>query len=281
MSAALVDPLAARTSPVEGLGEALLRTGRVVLTAALSIAAILGLWLAFLKVFDVDSLVGKSPTQVWDYLFSGADAGAHRHNLLHGLNQTLYDAGVGYVAGLAAAMIAALAFVLFRPLEQALLPVAIVVRSIPLVAMTPLIIFVFGRGVLGTAVIAGLVVFFPSLVTICFGLRSASRQATELCQVYGAGRWMIARKVMLPSSLPAFFASARISVPGAIVGAMIAEWLSTGRGLGYAMATDPNSFDYAHLWASVAVLTTTSVLVYFALAAVEALALVRIGAPSD
>jgi ABC-type nitrate/sulfonate/bicarbonate transport system permease component len=280
VTTALVDPSAVRSSPIAGIGDALLRTGRVVLTAAVSVAVIIGLWIAFLKVFHVNSLVGKSPGQVWQYLF-GDDAAAHRKNLMHGLRQTLYDAGVGYVVGLGAAAIVALAFVLFRPLEQALLPVAIVVRSIPLVAMTPLIIFVFGRGVMGTAVIAGLIVFFPSLVTICFGLRSASRQATELCQVYGAGRLTVARKVMLPSSLPAFFASARISVPGAIVGAMIAEWLSTGRGLGYAMATDPNSFDYAHLWASVAVLTATSVLIYFALAAVEALALARIGAPTD
>ena len=150
-------------------------------------------------------------------------------------------------------------------------------RSIPLVAMTPLINVVFGRGITGTAVIAGLVVFFPTLVTIAFGLRSASRQATELCKVYGAGRWTIAQKVMLPSSLPAFFAAARISVPGAIVGAMIAEWLSTGRGLGYAMAVDPNAFDYGHLWASVVVLTVVSVLMYFALAAIEAIVLSRFG----
>lgn len=264
-----------RTSAVANVGDALKRTGRVVLTAALSVAVILVAWVAFLKYFDVDSLIGKSPTQVWDYLTSGSTAGDNRAKLLHGLGETLTDAGIGYGVGLVAAVVVALLFVLFRPLEQTLLPTAIVVRSIPLVAMTPLINVVFGRGLTGTAVIAGLVVFFPSLVTMCFGLRSASRQATELCRVYGAGRWTVARKVMLPSSLPAFFASARISVPGAIVGAMIAEWLSTGRGLGYAMAVDPNAFDYGHLWASVVVLTVTSVLLYFVLAAVEALVLAR------
>lgn len=278
---ALVEPTALRAGAVSTVGDALLRTGRAVLTAALSLTAIIGIWIAFLHVFNVNSLVGKSPQQVWSYVFGAGDAAAHRSKLMHGLWQTLEDAGLGYAAGLAAGMLGALAFVLFRPIEQALLPVAIVVRSIPLVAMTPLIIFIFGRGVTGTAVIAGLVVFFPSLVTICFGLRSASRQATELSQVYGAGRWMIARKVMLPSSLPAVFASARISVPGAIVGAMVAEWLSTGRGLGYAMATDPNAFDYADLWASVAVLTLVSAVLYFALAAVEALALSRVGAAGE
>ncbi len=279
MSSVAALPAAAEHAPaLQSVGDAIKRTARVVLTAALSTAVIIAAWYAFLTVFDVNSLIGKSPTQVWQYLTSGAEASAHRSKLWHGLSETLFDAGLGYLFGLAAAIVTALAFVLVRPLEQTLLPLAIVVRSIPLVAMTPLINIVFGRGITGTAVIAGLVVFFPSLVTVCFGLRSASRQATELCRVYGAGRLMIARKVMLPSALPAFFAAARISVPGAIVGAMIAEWLSTGRGLGYAMATDPNAFDYGHLWAAVAVLTVTSVLLYFALAAVEALVLTRFGA---
>lgn len=270
-----------RTAAVISVGDALKRTGRTVLTGAISVAVVLTAWVAFLKYFDVSSLIGKSPTQVWDYLFDGTTASANRSKLLRGLWETLTDAGIGYFVGLFGGLLVALFFVLYRPLEQMLLPFAIVVRSIPLVAMTPLINVVFGRGLTGTAVIAGLVVFFPSLVTICFGLRSASRQATELCVVYGAGRWTIARKVMLPSSLPAFFAAARISVPGAIVGAMIAEWLSTGRGLGYAMATDPNAFDYGHLWASVVVLTTTSVVIYFALAAIEALVLARFGPSGD
>jgi ABC-type nitrate/sulfonate/bicarbonate transport system permease component len=263
---------------IASLADAAKRSLRTILTATISIAFVLGLWYGFLHVFNVSSLVGKSPTEVWSYLTSGPAAAGHRTKLLRGLWETLFDAGVGYLAGLAGAMIAALIFVLYRPVEQALLPVAIVIRSVPLIAMTPLIILVFGRGIIGTAVIVGIVVFFPSMVTIAFGLRSASRQSIELCQVYGASRAVIATKVLIPSSMPAFFASARVAVPSAIVGAMVAEWLSTGRGLGYAMATDPNSFDYGHLWAAVALLTAVSALLYFALTAVEAVVLARFGA---
>jgi ABC-type nitrate/sulfonate/bicarbonate transport system permease component len=64
------------------------------------------------------------------------------------------------------------------------------------------------------------------------GLRPASRQSADLARAYGGGTWTVARKVMLPSSLPALFASARIAVPGAVVGAMLTEWLATGQGLG-------------------------------------------------
>ena len=200
-----------------------------------TMAAVVVLWIIFLQVYDLDPLVAKSPIDIYHYLFTGTDASTHRSLVSSGLGRTLLDAGLGFIAGLTAAVTVAVVFVLLRSVEQALLPMAVVVRSVPLVALTPLITLIFGRGLMATTVISGLIVFFPALVTMTFGLRSASRQAADLCRAYGAGGWTIARKVMLPSAVPAFFASARVGVPGALIGAMLAEWLSTGQGLGYAM----------------------------------------------
>lgn len=248
---------------------------RPVLNVVVTMTAVIVLWIIFLQVYDLDPLVAKSPVDIFHYLFTDSDAGAHRSLVASGLGRTLLDAGLGFVAGLVAAVGVAVVFVLLRSVEQALLPMAVVVRSVPLVAMTPLITLVFGRGLMATTVISGLVVFFPALVTMTFGLRSASRQAADLCRAYGAGGWTIARKVMLPSAVPAFFASARVGVPGALIGAMLAEWLSTGQGLGYAMLKDSSTFDYDHLWASVAVLTAVSALAYNIIASVETVALAR------
>jgi ABC-type nitrate/sulfonate/bicarbonate transport system permease component len=252
-------------------GAVLRPVGNVVVT----MAAVVVLWIVFLQIFDLDPLVAKSPADVWRYLFEGGQAGAHRSLMMSGLGRTLGDAGLGFAAGLAGAVAVSLVFVMSRSVEQAVLPLAVVVRSVPLVAMTPLITLVFGRSLLGTTVISGLVVFFPALVTMTFGLRSASRQAADLCRAYGGGDWVVARKVMLPSAVPAFFASARVGVPGALIGAMLAEWLSTGQGLGYAMLRDSSTFDYDHLWASVAVLTLVSALAYNLIAAIETVALAR------
>lgn len=260
------DPLASALRVLRPLGSGLA-----------SLAVVLLLWYGFLELFSLDPLVAKSPTDVVRYLFSGADAGAHRSSVASGLGQTLHDAALGFVGGLVSASVVALVFVLFRPVEQAMLPIAVLVRSVPLVAMTPVLTLVFGRGLLGTMVISGILVFFPALVTIVFGLRSTSKQAVDLCRAYGAGGWTVARKVMLPSALPALFASARVGVPGAVVGAMLAEWLATGRGLGYAMLTDASTFEYDHLWSSVAAITLTSVVLYYLIAALEQVVLARYG----
>jgi ABC-type nitrate/sulfonate/bicarbonate transport system permease component len=254
------------------------RVVRPLLSAVITLAVIIGLWFAFLWAFNVDPLIGKSPHDVWIYLTKGSafeSGAAARASVLGGLGRTLLDATFGFVAGLAAAAAVALSFVLSRTAAGMLLPLAVLVRSVPLVAMTPVLTLVFGRGIMATTVISGIVVFFPALVTMTFGLRSASRQAAELVRAYGGGTWTIARKVMLPSALPALFASARVAVPGAVIGAMLAEWLATGKGMGYGMLQDANAFNYVDIWASVALLTGVSVLLYNLIAIAESAVLAR------
>ena len=80
--------------------------------------------------------------------------------------------------------------------------------------------------------IAAIVVLFPALVNIVLGLRGASPQALDVIRVNGGSSVTELTKVRIPSALPQFFASVRISVPGAIVGAMLAEWLVGFDGMG-------------------------------------------------
>ncbi|WP_169514788.1 ABC transporter permease [Actinomadura atramentaria] len=262
------------------LGPAARRLGATLLSLALSLALIAIGWTAFLKALDVNPLVAKSPADVWRYLMSGPEAGAHRDLVGDGLRVTLRDAGAGLVAGLAAAAVVAVAFVLWRTAERSFMPIAMVVRSVPLVAMTPVITLIFGRDLLATTVISGIVVFFPALVNLVFGLRSSSAQAADLVRAYGGGPWTTMRKVMVPSALPAFFASARIAAPGSLIGALLAEWLATGKGLGYAMLTSGSTFKYDELWASVVAVTLASLAVYALIGVLEAVVLARY-APRD
>lgn len=251
-------------------------------SVAVSFALILGAWLAFIEYFSINPMVVRSPTDVWAYLFTQEESGAHRSLVYDGLWITVRDAGLGLVAGLVTASLVAMLFALSRTAEQSFMPVAMIVRSVPLIAMTPLLTLIFGQGLMATTVITGLVVFFPALVTIVFGLRSASPQAADLIRAYGGTSWTTLRKVMIPSALPSFFSSARISAPGAFVGAMLAEWLATGKGLGYQMLQDVSTFESDDLWASVLVITLTSLLTYSTIGVLEAFVLARYGpAPKE
>jgi ABC-type nitrate/sulfonate/bicarbonate transport system permease component len=251
------------------------RLARPLFNAVVTMVVIIGLWWAAVATLGISPLIAKTPADVWTYLIHGAKAGSGGQSVWGGLGRTMLDASYGFAAGMAAAVLVAVSFVLSRIIAGMLLPLAVLIRAVPLVAMAPVLTLVFGRGLVATTVIAGIVVFFPALVTMTYGLRSASRQSADLVRAYGGGTPAVLRKVMLPSALPALFASARIAAPGAVVGAMLAEWLATGVGMGYGMLLDANTFNYVDIWASAALLTAASVLLYNLISIAESAVLAR------
>ncbi|WP_019634779.1 ABC transporter permease [Actinomadura atramentaria] len=232
------------------------------------------LWTAFLLAFpQIGPRVGKTPLDVWTYL----SVAENRGPVLSGLGTTLADAATGFAAGMCAALAAAALSLLWRGFAHTAVPVATLLRSIPLVTMTPLVVLVVGRGTAAVAVMGGLVVFFPAFVVVTAALRDAPAQALDLVRAYGGGRGTALRRVALPWAVPALFAAARISVPGALVGALIAEWLGTGKGLGSAMIRAIPLYDYDRLWASIVAVTAASILVYALVGALERLVADRLG----
>lgn len=255
----------------------LLRSLATLLTV---VGVVLLLWIAGLRVFDVSDYVGKGPADVWAYLVTADDAPQDRREILSLLVQTLQDSAMGFVAGLSAAVVLAGAIVVSRAVESAVMPVAMILRSVPLIALAPILILLVGRGAAVVAVMSGIVVLFPALVSIVFGLRSVTPQMRDVVQVYGGGSWAVLRRVAFPSALPALFASVRISVPGAITGALLAEWLATGKGVGYAVVSAAARSQVNRVWALVVVITLASLVLYLVAQLVEALVLSRVGSPA-
>jgi ABC-type nitrate/sulfonate/bicarbonate transport system permease component len=260
------------------LRHAALRVGRTIGLMALSIGVTLALWQGILSVTHLNPYFAKGPVAVYDFLFEGPEASFARSTVLSAFWTTLRDAGLGYVAGTAAALLVAVLVVLRRAAEQTIMPVAIALRSVPLVAMTPVLTLLFGRNLVTVTIISGIVTFFPTLVNVAYGLRATPALALDMATAYGASEKTALLKVQLPYALPALFSSARIAAPGALLGAVIAEWLATGKGLGELMISSSSTSQYGLLWASVVVITTTSVLIYNLVSALEGPVVLRYGA---
>lgn len=254
------------------------RLGRSVGLTALTLGVTCGIWQGCITLFHISPFVAKGPVEVYQFLFSGPDAGSNRSTLGSALLITLRDAGLGYLAGTVVATAVALAVVLRREVEQTFMPIAIALRSVPLVAMVPLLTLIFGQGLVAVTIIAGIVTFFPTLVNVAAGLRSAPSQAFDLFAAYGASEMTVLRKVQLPYALPSIFASARIAAPGALLGAILAEWLATGEGLGNLMVRSSSTAQYAMLWSAVVCITLVSVLLYNLVVTIERPAVARFGA---
>ncbi|WP_181311516.1 ABC transporter permease [Nocardioides campestrisoli] len=266
--------MSALSPTLAAAGRALLRA---LLTLVFVVGTVLPLWVAGLWIFEVSDYVGKGPADVWAHLVTDEDAGQTRSEAWSLLVKTLQDAALGFVAGMLAATALAGAIVLSRAVESAVLPMAMILRSVPLIALAPLIILLVGRGYAAVAVMSGIVVLFPALVSIVFGLRSHSAQMRDVVQVFGGSSWAVLRRVAFPSALPALFASVRISVPGAITGALLAEWLATGEGIGYAIVSAAARSQINQVWSLVVVITLASLVLYLLAQLVESVVLARFG----
>jgi ABC-type nitrate/sulfonate/bicarbonate transport system permease component len=258
-----------------------IRLARGALAMLVSAVVVLGAWQLFLVVFHVNHFIGKGPADVFRYLVTSPDAAAHRTAIQHESMTTLRDAILGLVGGTLAAIACAIAFNLSRPIEQTFMPIAMVLRSVPLVAMTPLIVLIFGRDLKTIAVIAGIVTFFPTLVNVALALRWAPKDSMDLCRAYGASPATALWKVQVPSALPALMASLRIAAPLALVGALLSEWLATGKGLGYRILQVGALSDYNGLWSRVALVTLYSFALYRLIGAVEVMVLRRFAPVRD
>jgi len=263
------------------------QAARSLLTIVVAVVVLAVLWTALLKLFGVSTFVGKSPLDVWQYLFSDApargvrptslSAAAARDASFGALATTLVNAAIGFFSGMVIATVIAVGFVLWRPFEVAFMPIALLLRSVPLVAMAPLLLLVFGQGKLGIAVIAGIVVLFPALVNIVLGLSSASQAALDVVRVNGGSAFSALVRVRIPAALPQFLASARISVPGAIVGSMLAEWLVGFAGMGGVLSGYKGQGNYGGVWTIVALAVLVSIVLYEVMTIVETALLARWG----
>ncbi|MCD9196849.1 ABC transporter permease [Aeromicrobium wangtongii] len=251
--------------------------GRPLVNFVFVIAASLGAWYALVTLTGVSELTTRLPQDVVGYLFTDEDAGQNRSEVLAALGQTILDAGIGFVAGLTAATLLATAMVMFGGVEAATMPMVMVLRTVPLVALAPVITLLFGNGFWCVAVMSGIVVLFPALVNIAFGLRTVTPQMRDVVTVYGGSSWDVLRRVAYPSALPSIFAAIRISVPGAITGALIAEYFTTTNSVGKAVNTSLALYQYDKLWSLIVVVTVVSVLGYLLAQLAETVVLTRYG----
>jgi ABC-type nitrate/sulfonate/bicarbonate transport system permease component len=264
-------------SPAAGGGGGRLAIGilRALVTFVAVTGLLLGLWVVFLDYFDVNEYVGKTPGKVWEWI-TDAEKGAERQDELRAATiKTMTEAGWGFVTGILSALVVAVAFTLSKALERTFLPIALALRSVPIVAMVPLFAYVFGRGTLGSLVIISIITFFPALVLVSNGLRAVRPEAVELLMAYNAGSVKQLLKLRLPSALPSLMASAKVCAPLAILGSILNGWLSTGTGLGALMVNSTITAQYAQLWAAVVVVTVASIVFAALVSVVEQPVLAR------
>ena len=242
---------------------------RAILRAGLVAAAAVALWWGLMEAAGLNAFFAKRPDDLWAAFVTGPGAPGLRATLGAALAETLAAVLPGYAAGLALGAGLAVLLHVAPAVSAVAMPLAVALRSVPIVTTAPLIVLAVGRGPVGTVTLVAVMVFFPTFVACLHGLKQAPGQILDVFDSYAAGRMARLRHVALPAMLPAFFAAARIAVPASVLAVTVVEWLATGRGIGALMALSASLSDYAMLWGAVVVVSALSALGYGAVGLVE------------
>jgi NitT/TauT family transport system permease protein len=158
----------------------------------------------------------------------------------------------------------------FRTLEIGLYPYVIGLRSIPVVAIAPLLIIWMGFNIWPIVGTAALITFFPTLVNGIQGFKSVDETTLELMRGLNASRWQTFWKVKLPYAAPYIFAALKIGVASAMVGAVVGEWIAAEKGLGYLTILANNYVDTLLLFRAVVVIAFIALVWFLSVMAAEA-----------
>ena len=196
-------------------GPALRPLAWYVLPPAIALSLAAAVCEAWTRLANVPTYIFPAPSAVLARLFG--DAG---YFAVHGA-VTVVEAAAGFVLGSAIAVALGVAMSYSRAAERTLLPIALLVKVTPVVAVAPLFVIWFGFGSGPKVLIAALITFFPVMVNTLIGLRSVSPGALDFLRSLDASDMEILLKLRAPSALPYLFAAFRIAVPLSVIGAVV------------------------------------------------------------
>jgi NitT/TauT family transport system permease protein len=148
-------------------------------------------------------------------------------------------------------------------------PLLIGFNSIPKVAIVPLLVLWFGIGIVPAALTAFLISFFPIVVNVATGVATLEPELEDVLRSLGATRYEVMTKIGLPRSMPYFFASLKVAITMAFVGAIVSETVASNSGIGHLMIVASSRFETKLVFAGLFVTAAMGVLMYVAASQIE------------
>ena len=204
-----------------------------------------------------------APSRIWSALFADNGSLAY-HTMLTG-----YEALAGFTIGSALGALLGVMFAYSRWIARSLMPYVIASNTIPVVAIAPIIMLWFGPGLGAKIAVTAFLSFFPLALNMAKGLQSYDRTVMDVFHVAAATSWQRFFKMRLPSALPYIFVGLKLNVTFSVIGAIVAEFVQSDRGLGFLIMTAYRTLNMPRLWAAMLASALLGILLYLLVAAAE------------
>lgn len=175
----------------------------------------------------------------------------------------------GFIIGTTAGSLLGLSFWWSRNYAAIVQPYIICLESIPKLALAPLIILVFGIGLVSKVAVATALTLVVSTLTAYAAVKALDPDGEKLFYSLGASRLQVFRKLVVPFSLPWIISVLRVNIGLALTGAIVGEFIASQHGLGRAILYAGQTYDIALVWVAVLVLSTLAIIMYAAVSWLE------------
>ncbi|MBL7500101.1 ABC transporter permease [Frankia sp. CNm7] len=186
---------------------------------------------------------------------------------LEALKYTVIVTFTGLAISMVLGVLAAVLMNQAKWVESSLYPWAVVLQTIPILALTPVLSFFFGFALTSRTIVCVIISFFPIVSNTLFGLQSVDRGMHELFTLHHTGRFTRLWKLQLPAAMPAMFSGFRIAAGQSVIGAVVGEFFfkQGNAGLGTNLSVFASRLEGERLWATtlVASLLGVAVFVFF------------------
>ena len=225
--------------------------------------ATLVFWELFCIVFSIQSFLLPRPTII------AATLVTYFKPIMFNAGFTLMTTMIGFLLSVVVGMALGIAIGAWGLAYAGLYPLLVAFNSVPKVALVPILVIWFGTGTIPAVITAFSAAFLPIAVNVATGLITVEPELKDVLRALGASNLQIIHKVGIPRSLPYFFASLKIAIALAFVGAVVSETVAADRGIGYMMIAASSRFDVPLVFAGLIVVATMGVVMYVACAMIE------------
>jgi len=177
----------------------------------------------------------------------------------------------GFLVAVVAAVPLAIAVVYSPFLRRVIYPPLLMFQSVPKVAIAPLLLMWLGYGLQSNIVIAATVAFFPIVVNTATGLEAVESELLDLTRSFDAAKPKVFWKLRLPWAMPYFFSSLKVAITFAVIGAVVAEFIGSDKGLGYLILASSGAMNTAAMFSVLVILSVIGILCFYAVIVCEQL----------
>lgn len=230
---------------------------------------VLGAWEGLVGVFKIQRFLLPAPSLIWTTFWRVLP------DLAVSTGYTAGNALGGLLLGSALGVIVALATARWTLINEGLMPFAIAVNAMPIIALAPILNQWFGlQNPLSKISVVALLVFFPVMINMVRGLTQVSPAALELMRSYAASEFTILRQLRLPNALPFLFSALKVGSSLSVIAAVVSEYFGgTQRALGQFISQRAGLFNFPEAWAGIVVACLLGLSLYGLVIAVERLAM--------